>query len=114
MATSRPRSRADPLLPLLLLILLAPLIYSGTTSLAAPSSSRVPAHIARFVALVTIQSCVRPCSFQDAVELGAGAGPQPAPSCRYEAPRCPRVRSGRRPGPPRSHPVPRFSPLASV
>ncbi|XP_051182647.1 uncharacterized protein [Lolium perenne] len=28
MATSRPRSRADPLLPLLLLILLAPLIYS--------------------------------------------------------------------------------------
>lgn len=112
MAISRPRSRAVPLIPLLLLIFLALSIYSGTSPRRLPphDSSR---HTLRF-ALLTIQSGVPSCSFQATLELGAGEGPGHAASCSAEASRSPRARPCRRPGPPRSPPVPRFLLLVPV
>jgi hypothetical protein len=84
MAISRARSRAVPLLPMLLLVLLAPLIYSGTDPVK-PSSSRFRHALRTACCPPDDPICVRPCSFQDAVELGAGAGPEPTPACRDEA-----------------------------
>jgi hypothetical protein len=96
MATPRPRIRAVSFRPLLL-FLLVPLIYSGTSPLV--SSPPIP------VAMPPPDDPI--CASVQAAPVGSGEGRLPAASRRAKAARPPRDRPCRRTRPPRPPPVPR-------